>query len=303
MKIINKLFLLVLISSFVLSCTEDITDEIDLSTSGPVIVVEGEITDKDTNHRVKLTKTGPYLETTEPEPITGATIALTSDAGDDYTLDEHPEKPGVYLTPKFKGVVGVTYEITINNTGVIGEDEKDFYTASCVMKIPIQMDSITYQKSPDFYDKDNNFKLDEEMAENVYGWEEGMDIYVIRGWGREPGETTDDYYHWLYHKNGILETDTLNETLFTDDDMVNGRPIPGLEMWWAVPAKSGDTITVESRGVTKAYYQFVIGVMEETAWNSGQFGGPPANPHSNVTNGAMGFFNAYSYKLVTTVIQ
>ena len=306
MKTVYKIILSIAILGLIFSgCTEDITDEINLdNTERDILVVEGNINNKDTFHEVKLSVVKSYTESGLPPVVAGAKVTISSDPGENYTLTEDPNREGVYLTPKFAGEPGITYTITIQNTGIKGEDGEDFYTADCIMKQPIIMDSITYEKSHYFYTDDSLTELNEEIAEEwIYGWEQGDDIYIIRGWGRESGETDDDYYQWLYYKNGVLETDTLDETIFVDDNMVDGNEIPGLEMWYAVPARIGDTIVVESRGVTKEYYKYISGVMEETSWNSGPFGGPPANPHSNLSNGAVGFFNVYSFKNVGTVIK
>jgi len=43
--------------------------------------------------------------------------------------------------------------------------------------------------------------------------------------------------------------------------------------------------------------------MQLTAWNGGSFSGPPANPKSNIDNGAMGYFHAYSSSFIKAVVK
>ena len=64
----------------------------------------------------------------------------------------------------------------------------------------------------------------------------------------------------------------------------------------------GDTITLEMQAITEEYYNYISQLLTETVWNMGPLDGPPANPTGNISNGAMGFFLAYSKQEITRVI-
>ena len=85
---------------------------------------------------------------------------------------------------------------------------------------------------------------------------------------------TDDFFDGSY-TNGIT-------TQFLDDS--NGTEI-------ALP---GDTVEFEINGITEEYYNFIIQAQTETFMSAPLFSGPPANIITNISNGALGFFTAYS---------
>ncbi|MGC9341509.1 MAG: DUF4249 family protein, partial [Bacteroidales bacterium] len=56
----------------------------------------------------------------------------------------------------------------------------------------------------------------------------------------------------------------------------------------------GDTVTFEANSITEEYYNFLVEAQSESFGQNPLFSGPPANISSNVSNGALGFFTAYS---------
>lgn len=270
----------IILSSILLLLLNACTEEIDwpLDDTNIKLVVEGEVTTDTTKQLIKLTSTKGYLNNGTPPPVQGAQVILTTDNRID-TLNE--EAPGMYYThSNFYGIPDEVYNISITNTGIVGDNGDDIYIASAVMRNTLHLDSITLSQEDEF--EENHFN--------------------INGWGQENPEP-GDFYFWNYYKNGVLETDTLDEAIFTDDVAVNGNYIPGLTMWWNIKAEPGDTILVESISITKEYYEYIMALMQETSWNSGPFGGPPANPRGNISNGALGFFKASDYSYVETVVK
>ena len=268
--------LILAIAAILSSCTEKIDLELDETYTR--IVVDGEITSETKAHQVILTKSTSYFHNEQPPPASGATVTI-SDGTNTYNLTE--TNPGVYKTsPNVKGVAGNIYTLTISDIDVNGDGVDDTFTASSEMKSTWAIDSITYE---------------------VFDPQENPLRYIISGWGQED-PVSGQFYLWRYYKNGILETDTLDELIFVDDEFVNGSYIAGLEMF-LVDANINDTITVESRSITKEYYEFINSYMEETVWNSGSFGGPPANIKTNVSNGGLGYFNAIEVAFVSKVIK
>ncbi len=70
-----------------------------------------------------------------------------------------------------------------------------------------------------------------------------------------------------------------------------------------------DTITVELLSIneeTYIYYKTLINIVGGNTGGgpAGQLSGPtPANPESNLSNGAMGYFSAYTVSTDTIIIQ
>lgn len=272
----NIIFLIITIAAILSSCTEKI--DIKLDDTYTRIVVDGEITSETKAHQVILTKTTNYFYNEVPPPATGATVTI-SDGTNTYSLTE--TDPGIYkTTPDVQGVAGRVYTLSISDIDVDGDGVDDIFTASSEMKPTWAIDSITQE---------------------VFDPTETPLRYLINGWGQEDPEP-GQYYLWRYYKNSTLETDTLDELIFVDDEGVNGNYISGLTMF-LVDADINDTITVESRSITKEYYEFINSFMQETAWNAGSFGGPPANIKTNVSNGGLGYFNAIEVAFVSTIIK
>ncbi|MFC2111387.1 DUF4249 domain-containing protein [Bacteroidota bacterium] len=269
-------FLIIAISAVLSSCTEKI--DLVLDDSYTRIIVDGEITSETKEHQVILSKSTSYFYGEAPPPATGATVTI-SDGSNSYILSE--SEPGVYKTSSnVQGVAGNVYTLTISDIDINGDGIDETYTASSEMKPTWAIDSITYE---------------------IFDPTETPVRYLINGWGQEDPEM-GQYYLWRYFKNGTLETDTLDELIFVDDEGVNGSYIAGLTMF-LVDAVVNDTITVESRSITKEYYEFINSFMLETAWNAGNFGGPPANIKTNVSNGGLGYFNAIEVAYVSKVIK
>jgi hypothetical protein len=67
-------------------------------------------------------------------------------------------------------------------------------------------------------------------------------------------------------------------SLFTEEETENLLP--------------GDTVSVETYMIDKAYYDFIFAAQIETTMKNPIFSGPPANVPSNISNGALGSFAA-----------
>ncbi|HPM92458.1 MAG TPA: hypothetical protein PKZ74_06565, partial [Bacteroidales bacterium] len=55
--------------------------------------------------------------------------------------------------------------------------------------------------------------------------------------------------------------------------------------------------------ITEEFYDFVMTLQSETGFQTPLFSGPPANVKSNLSNGAVGFFTAYSVAYSSKVFQ
>jgi len=100
--------------------------------------------------------------------------------------------------------------------------------------------------------------------------------------------------------NGILITDTLSSKGITDDEFYNGSYTNGIGVGYLDQARNkekvnpGDTVTFQAGGITEGYANFVWTLQEEVSFSTPLFSGPPANVKGNLSNGAIGYFAAYS---------
>jgi hypothetical protein len=279
-KYIPRLLTTLLIMLIAASCTERIN--VDLGTTYTRLVVDGAVSTDTMSYQVNLTKTSDYFYN-EPAPrVTGAKVNL-SDGSSVYNLTE--TSPGVYSTDSnFAAVIGSTYAVSVELAEPI--DNQHFYEGSCtVMSVP-RLDSIQVVFEPD------------------YG-NEGF--WLINVFAQEPGDQVN-YYMFKYYRNDTLMTDTITKISVSDDKYFNGSYINGLtaiyinnEDFWET-LHPGDKVTVQMSGITREYYDFISQV-QIAGINIPFFTGPPANVLSNINNGAVGFFTAYSNSWASTKVK
>lgn len=240
------------------SCTELI--DIKLDDADVIIVIEGEISSKPGRHLVKVTRSAGYFSNQPAPRVSGATVSIT-DGFNIYLLTE--DEPGHYYTEESVfGEAGKTYYLSV----IIDGTE---YNASSEMKPVMPIDSIQFRRS---------------VREEGF-WE-------VLLFAQEP-DTPGDYYMWRSYRNDTLLTDSISKIIFLGDELINGRYLNGLIVQ-QVEASPGDEITVEMLAVPQDYFQFVLTLLIESRWRGGPFDGPPANIRGNISNGALGFFVAYS---------
>jgi hypothetical protein len=109
------------------------------------------------------------------------------------------------------------------------------------------------------------------------------------------------------YKNGDHLTDTITNRFVTDDEFYNGSYTNGIGVGWLDQGYDretvypNDTITFRAASITEEYANFIWTLQEEVGFSTPLFSGPPANVKSNINNGAVGFFAAYSNEYSFTV--
>ncbi|OFX76221.1 MAG: hypothetical protein A2X12_04460 [Bacteroidetes bacterium GWE2_29_8] len=276
------IFYLTIIAIVLLTgCEEKIDLKID--SGYDKLVVEGEITTEKKAHIVKLTKTASYFSNQQTPKVSNAKVII-SDGTQIFPLTEI--SPGIYATnSNIMGEIGKTYTLTIENIDINDDGTMDSYSASSTITQSVKPDSLSFEKT-----KGNGQD------------DQSTDYISINLWAFEPATVGDNYF-WSYSVNGNLETDTISKAVFTEDDMVNGRKIENFPLFYNEKLKVGDTITLRTASISRDYLDFLYGFMTETDWNMGNFGGPPANIKGNISNGALGFFNASDVNYFTRIVK
>ena len=276
LRIIIKLLLL---SMMVVSCTERI--DVKLDGNYTRLVVDGSVSTDTMAHKVVLSMTSDYFYNKPPEMVTGASVTVT-DGALIQVLTEG--LPGVYSTdPAFFGVAGHTYNLNIVLSDPIGGYAD--YTASSTLKPVASLDSIGLE----YHDE----------------WE-AYTYWYVNGYLQDP--LTTDYYRCLISKNSQLITDTLIEWYVTDDKFFNGNYLSGavigyLEQYYADEfIAAGDTVTAEINGIENEYATFIWDAQAELWGSNPLFSGPRANIKGNISNGAIGFFAAYSITRASVIV-
>ncbi len=260
-RLIQNIFILGLASVSLFSCTEDI--DFDLNESEEqILVVEGYITNQEKVHTVDLSLSGKFYGADVLPKATGATVSI-SDGTIDIPLTEN--EPGVYQTaPDVKGSFGKTYTLSIDYEG------QKYESISVLDSVP-PIDTIQMVPNFFFVSKDTNYILLLTTTE-------------IPGKG--------NHYLWKTYINGVTNGDTLGNFQIQDDELTDGQAWELTPLEVGIEADFGDTILLEQISISKESYDILISANLETVWRGGIFDAPPSNVPSNISNGAIGLFDA-----------
>jgi len=261
----NKItvFFFALISITGISC-EKVVD-IDLNSSSPRIVIEGSISDSPGPYYVQLSQTVNFDQSNTFPAVTGAQIGMSDNLGNSELLFEI--MPGIYKTSSMQGVPGRTYTLD-----VIADGKE--YVAVSTMPSPVGIDSLTVQ--------DQSFGGNRAKIINVHF--------------QDPANIKN-YYRFVEVKKGIEQ-----KFIFLYDDRVqDGSPISSSLFADEDTLRTGDSVRVELQGIDKGAFDY-FRTMRQAGGGGGPQAASPANPVSNFTNGALGYFNAYSVKSKLIVV-
>ncbi len=141
-----------------------------------ILVVDGLITDANSSHTIKLSRTFQD-QNSIPATVSDATLFISDDTGNKSYLKSKGN--GMYITDsiEFKGTIGRTYILHIlTHEGVEYESEP------CLMQSVPDIDSI-------YFEKDN------ELVNNGTESQEGIKIYLD-----SKGGDNNQYYRWTFEE-------------------------------------------------------------------------------------------------------
>jgi hypothetical protein len=264
----RKLSLIVMATMFWIGCQNVVS--IDLNKADPHLVIEGDISDQPGPYTVQLTKTGNYFEPALVFPaVSNALVIVSDDAGQRDTLRQGT--PGVYQSSNLIGATGRSYTLDVITGGIE-------YKATSSMPVKVLIDSI--------------YETPRGTA--------GYDIYVAF---KDPPES-GNYYRLNARSSALIPADSIDGRryrLYTDK-LTNGN-----EMAERIRAgrnvQKGDTITVELLSIDKVTYDYYSTLRDILSSDRAATSLSPANPNTNLSNGSLGYFAAYTIDTKKIVIQ
>ncbi|GHV35620.1 hypothetical protein FACS1894178_5600 [Bacteroidia bacterium] len=301
--------IIILLSTFLIifsSCRERI--RLNLGDTYKRLVVEGGVTNDTMVHTVILSTTMNYLGNDSIVPyLSNLYVTITEiETGIVTVLTENDTMPGHYQTqPNYFGIQGYNYRLDIADVVLEEDGEPENYTATAFCPyIADQIDSIKciYGKNI-LLNAFINFDVDTTLTHFVSdsGWN-------ILFYAQDP--PTREFYAFVSYKNGIAIDDSLKQLLTLPDDLLNtqgayfnGFPISFLPNSSWAKAEIGDTITLEIRSLTPAYYNYINEFVDVMGGSNPFFGSSPANVRGNVSGGAIGFFYAYCNRKKSIVLE
>lgn len=247
---------------------------IDLNKANPQMVIEGVVTDQPAPDSVVLSKTGNYfVSSLYFPPVPNAFVTISDGLGTVDTLKE--VAPGTYHSSTLSGIPGRTYQLTV-------EAEGNVYSAVSTMPEKVTMDSL-YATPFHAFDGDVGYNLylmfrDPPTPGNYYR----INLSLSRP--LPPDSITGDRYH-----------------LFSDK-LTNGNEIT-LRMRIGRSVVTGDTLTVELLCIDKASYDYFSTLNDILTSDRAPTSLAPTNPNTNLTNGSLGYFSAFTIDKKKIILQ
>ncbi|MFN0200889.1 MAG: DUF4249 family protein [Bacteroidia bacterium] len=269
----HLIFLLPFLAFFT-SCEKEI--KIDLNSTDPKFVIVGELNNDTSVQTVTVQKTVNFDEASIYPNVKAATVVLADDAGNSETLSEVAD--GIYQTQNFTGVVGRTYTLTVTS-------ENQTFTAKSTLPAPVPFAGIR------FIEQVGGF------GPPPQGGQGGDTSYIALPLFLDPADAQNNY-RFIQTVNG--EED--KSLIVRNDNIINGVPNQQPLFSFGVQIKKGDLLRVDMLNIDKNIYQYLYELNASVGTGPGG-GTTPANPTSNWSNGAMGYFSAQSRQSVTAVVQ
>lgn len=262
----SKLFYLFLITLLLFGCEKVI--DVDLNEAAPSIVIEGNLSGFPSLAEVKITKTSSYFDNSESEKITNAEVSILDSDGHRFLLKESTD--GVYNSDDILLKPHGSYRLEVETDGKL-------YEATSKFNPKVAIDSVGY-----YWDNQYSF------------FDEGFVVLVFIN---DPAGI-ENYYRLRIFVNGELQNSTGDFILFND------RFIDGQQLELTIreiDLVPNDTVTVQLMSLDKNIYDY-YNVFEELM-NNNPGSAAPANPPSNISNGALGYFSVWSYNARRFVIK
>lgn len=238
--------------------------ELDVDAHEQKIVIEAHVGTEIGDNSVLISKSKSLNSKDPIVPISGATVTVKDLlTGQVFAM---PESAGVYSNDQLAALGEHTYELSVTVEGKT-------YTSKSTVPKNVQLTEFTQKDSLD----NNSFGFD-NLAALIPKYNDPAD--------------RENFYQFVIYRNDSLQQDIL----IRDDIVYNGLEV-SQEIY--VEARKNDTVTVDFQGIDKPVYRYLFGF----AKNVYQSSGTPANPVSNISNGALGYFKAHTSNFYEVVVK
>ena len=231
---------------------------LNLKNAAGLVVIEGNITNDTGPCYVVISRTITFYDSNNIVPVTNARVIITDNAGN---MDSFVPfvYPGLYQASNIRGTVGRTYHLSVL---VDGKE----YDATSTLNPPVQVDSA------------------------------GIEVFAFAGktfWSpyclfKDPPGVTNYYAAFLYVNYKRQSKITPLTDVLDDGLTVQASVSPDFFV------NVNDTVQVELDAIDQPIYNYWNTLSNSTLSN---LSAAPANPVSNFSNNALGYFSAHSNTL------
>ncbi len=258
----KNLALIIFLSIIGLTSCRKVID-LQLNDSEAQFVLKGEVNAGDSIHTLSITKTISFNQDNVFPGVTGAFVVLSDDLGNSQTLNDLGD--GKYATTNFPASTGRTYTFTVTTEG-------NTFTAQS--NIPEIVPLLNIDFLPSSFFGDTGFVM--------------IPKYL------DPVGIKNFYLYYFYNKNNPKDNSgsIINDDAFSDGK-VNQQPFFGN---WS--PNTGDTVIYMMYGIDQPVYEYYFSFAQNTSGNTGA----PANPVSNWSGNALGYFTAQNVQALEVIV-
>jgi hypothetical protein len=269
MRIYSKAFILVLAAATMTLAACKKVISVDLDNAGPQIVIEGEVTNQRGPFVIRISKSVNFSSSNVYPPVTNADVVLTDNNNGivDYPSQVNSDS-GVYLARGTVGVAGHTYTLDVTVDG-------KKYSAVSTMPKPVLLDSVTFALNFDFNNK--------------------QEINAVVNFQDPPG--LGNYYQFTE----VVNSRIIPNVFVFEDRLSDGRYIKQPLFNDSAYLHKNDTLQLTMNCVDKNIYNYFFTLANVTGNNNFQTA-TPANPVTNISNGALGYFSAHTTQQTKIIV-
>ncbi|GBL35227.1 hypothetical protein EMGBS15_08220 [Filimonas sp.] len=236
--------------------------KVDLNTANPQFVIEANLYEGTHDFKVHITKTTSYFTTDSAPAVNGAVVTLSANGNPPQIMV--PTGNGWYELYNYTGTANTSYQLTVNAEG------KSFEATSYLPVSPV-FDSLTY----------------EEFGGGFGGG--NFDPYLMKAHFKD-SIGVGNYYRIIVTKNDSIQNQPFDLYLI-DDKLRDGE-------YFHAPIFSAfcdidDTMDVELLSMDKHVFDY-FATLGDILTGDANNSAAPANPNTNWSNSALGYFGAFS---------
>jgi len=262
--------ILILFGYIMLSASCEDVIEINLDNMEPKLVIEGVINDSDDQCIIKLSKTTDFFNPQTNPTVPDAVITLTNNDGTIVNFAE--TEPGVYLGKNVQAKSNINYTLNILSEGKI-------YTANATIPQKVNIDSVTCNYNPQSIIYEVGYVVSCHFSDP----EEIRNFYRLKTYKISDG-TRAKYSKEIY-----------------DDELSDGNNV--ILRWSNEVYQQSDTVVVELYTLDVRTYDYYKTLFQISGGSEMMSMTTPANPTTNISSGALGYFGAYSISRDTIIIS
>jgi hypothetical protein len=247
------------------SCKKTVT--LPLNTAASQWVIQGEVTDAPGPYTVTINQTVAFYADNTFPAVSGASVQISDNQGVTDVLTE--TSAGNYTTHTLQGKPGNTYTLSVK----IGDS---LFTAASTMPQPVALDSVTFDHS-------SAFRKNDITAQANY-----QDPAGIKNW-----------YQFIMYINGVQFT---KDIYAFDDRLTDGKYIVQNLRMDSTYLNVGDQLQVNMYCIDLNVYNYFNQLAQSGGTGAFNTTAAPANPTSNISNGAYGVFSAHTISSKTITV-